>query len=294
MTRTLWLIGLLVVAGYLFSTAVVVVQEGELVVISQFGRPVRTIDTAGASLKLPDPVETPIRLDQRLQLLDTSPIELVTRDRRNLILGGFVLWRIAGVEAFLESVHTLEAARGRLEDLVNAELGVAVGRVPLDAFLTAEQGANRISGIMEEVTAACHQAALREFGIEVVMVRLQHLGFPQQNLKAIYRRMMAERERLEKRYRAEGQEEAAKIRATTEREVRELLAEAYRESQVVRGKGEAEAARIYAEAYALDPDFYRLTRSLEAYRKIIGDNATLLLSTESPLFDHLVAPPVTR
>lgn len=291
MFKLLWLLGVLVITGYLLSTAVVIVEEGELIVITQFGRPVRTLDSAGPALKLPDPIETPLRFDRRLQLLNTPATELVTRDRRNLVLGGFVLWRIANAEVFLQSVYDKAAATSHLEDLVNAQLGVAVGQAELSAFLTPETGKNQISTIMDNVTAACHQVALREFGIEIVMVRPRHLGFPKQNLQAIYKRMMSERERIQKRYQAEGKEQAEKIRANTEREVREMLAEAYRESQTLRGEGEAEAARTYAEAYALDPDFYQLTRSLEAYRTFIGNNATLLLSTESPLFEHLTMPP---
>jgi membrane protease subunit HflC len=103
--------------------------------------------------------------------------------------------------------------------------------------------------------------------------------------------MRAERERMAKKYRAEGEEAAAKIRSKTDKEVRELLAQAYRESQIKRGRGEAEGIRIYAEAFEKDPEFYKLTRTLESYSKFLDDKTTLVLSAQSPLFKYLETPP---
>jgi membrane protease subunit HflC len=117
------------------------------------------------------------------------------------------------------------------------------------------------------------------------------LTFPEQNLRSVYARMRAERERMAKKYRAEGEEAAARIKARTEKATREILAAAYRESQITRGKGDAEAIRIYADAFGKDPKFYKLTRTLEAYRKFLDQNTTLILSTDSPLFRFLESPP---
>ena len=125
----------------------------------------------------------------------------------------------------------------------------------------------------------------------MVDVRLRRIGFPEQNLRSVYERMRAERERQAKKYRAEGEEAAARVRTQTDKKVREILAEAYKEVQVTKGQGDAKSIRIYAEALEKDPEFYKLTRTLEAYEKIIDENTTLILSTDSPLFRYLEWPP---
>jgi membrane protease subunit HflC len=103
--------------------------------------------------------------------------------------------------------------------------------------------------------------------------------------------MRAERERMAKKYRAEGEEGAGKIKAQTDKEVREILAKAYREAQMTKGRGDAESIRIYAEEFEKDPNFYKLTRTLEAYRKFLDERTTLILSSKSPLFRYLESPP---
>ena len=285
-----WLGGALVL-GYVASTALVPVAETELVLITQFGSPVRVVQTAGLSLKWPDPVQTTVRLDRRLQIVDSDPGEFLTRDKKNIVIGSFVLWRIANAEKFLQSVRDPAGAQRRLMDLAGSELGASVGNEPLSAFLNTGPEGTRLAAIMAGVTAKCRQQADREFGIEVVDIRARRLGFPNQNLLAVYDRMRAEREAIAKQYRAEGEEAAANIRSQTEKEVRELLANAYRESQAIRGKGEAESIGIYARAFEQDAEFYKLTRTLEAYQKLLDERTTLILSARSPLFRYLEAPP---
>jgi len=269
----------------------VAVDETEVAVITLFGKPVRVVQDAGLAVKWPDPIQTTIRLDKRLQHLDSNLGEFLTRDKKNLVASSFMLWRIADPEKFIRSVKDISNANRRLSDLVGSELGVAIAGYQLTDFLTTEEGGSKIPAIFEDVTGICQQHAVEEFGVDLVAVRLRRLGFPSQNLRSVYERMRAERERMAKKYRAEGDEEASKIRSQTDKEVRELLADAYREAQITRGRGEAEAMRIYAEALKKDPKYYKLTRTLEAYRKFIDDKTTLILSSKSPLFKYLEQPP---
>jgi len=291
MKKLILTFGLVLIAGYVASTVFVSVDETELVVITQFGRPVRTLDRAGLAFKLPDPLQTVLRLDKRLQSLDSHVREYLTQDKKNLVLSGFVVWRIADSGRFIESVRDVAAAEQRLSDLVASELGLAVGSAPLSAFLALGSPTSRLRTLADEVTVSSHRQALAEFGIEIVSVRIRRFGFPEQNLQSVYSRMRAERERMAKKYRAEGEEEAARIRSETERSVRELLSTAYREAQIVRGRGDAEAIRIYGSAFEKDPQFYKLTRTLEAYRRFLDEETTLILSADSPLFRYLETPP---
>jgi membrane protease subunit HflC len=294
MRRWLVAVGVLLVAAYVASTSFVAVDETEVVVITQFGRPVRVAEKSGLTLKLPDPVQTALRLDRRLQTLDTHQREYLTQDKKNVVLRGVVVWRVGDPGRFIQSVRDVAMAELRLSDLVASELGAAVGTYPLASFLNTEDGGTRLGEMATRVEEACRRQARAEFGLEVLVVRVRRFGFPEQNLQSVYSRMRAERERMAKKYRAEGEEEASKIRTQTERAVRELLANAYREAQVVRGQGEADATRTYGEAHRQDPAFYSLSRTLQAYQKLIDENTTLILSSDAPLFRHIETPPEAR
>ncbi|MFX1266075.1 MAG: protease modulator HflC [Promethearchaeota archaeon] len=289
--KTLIVLGVLVVVVYVLITAFVAVDVTEVVIITQFGKPVRVVTEPGLAVKFPDPVQTVIRLDKRLRPLDSNVGEYLTEDKKNLVVSNFILWRMVDPMKFIQSVKDVTSAERRLSDLVGSELGVAIGTYPLSDFVTIDERGTKIPEITEKVLKACGEQAMEEFGIEVVDVRIRRLTFPEQNLRSVYARMRAERERMAKKYRAEGEEAAASIKAQTEKATREILAAAYRESQVIRGKGDAEAIRIYADAFGKDPKFYKLTRTLEAYRKFLDQNTTLILSSDSPLFQFLESPP---
>lgn len=294
MKNKLWVIAALIILGYVLTSTFVTVKETELVTVTQFGRPVRSINEAGIAFKFPDPIETVITLDKRQQILSLDAAEFVTRDRRNLVVNAFVVWRIVDPEIFIASVRNLDTAELRLETLANSEIGAAIGGRSLSDIFTVEEETQKISEIFKSVTASVQQVAQREFGVEVVDVRPNRFGFPKQNLLAIYKRMESERDRIARQFRAEGQEEAAKIRAETDREVRELQAKANREAQKLKGESEAEAARIYAESFEANPDYYRFVRSMEAYEKMLGKDTRLVLSSDSPIFDYLFSPPEVR
>lgn len=293
MKLKIWIAALLVIGGYLLATAMVSVKESELVIITQFGRPVRALTEPGLAFKWPDPVETVVRLDRRQQLLSLEPAEFVTRDRRNLVVNAFVVWRVQDPEIFLASVRNSETAELRLETLANSEIGAAIGGRPLSDIFTVDEQSFKVAQIFEKVTQAANLVAQKELGIEVVAVRPNRFGFPKQNLLAIYKRMESERDRIARQFRAEGQEEAAKISAETEREVRQLRAQAYRNAQTLKGESEAEASRIYGEAYAANPDYYRFVRSMEAYAKMLGKDTRFVLSSDAPMFEFLMTPPET-
>jgi modulator of FtsH protease HflC len=199
-----------------------------------------------------------------------------------------ILWRVAEPRRFFETVRNRGGAEARLNDIVFAELGAALGREPLTAFVSADASAYRAEGVLAEVAAGVREAARRDYGIEVVDVQLRRFDFPERNRLRVYARMKSERGRISMKYRSEGEEEGLMIRATAEEEKARILAEAYTAAERLRGEGEAEAARIYAEALEEAPDFYRFLRTLEASRTIVRDGTTLVLPADSDLFGLLV------
>jgi len=294
MRKTLALIVALAVIGYVAATAFAAVAETEIAIVTFFSKPVRVVTEAGLLVKWPDPVNSVIRIDRRVMALDTPVVEYLTQDKKNIVASSFLLWRVAEPERFIQSVRDLAAAERRLTDLAGSELGAAVSGYALSDLLTTAEKGSKLEELIEKVTMTVREQALKDYGVEVVAVRLRRLGFPPENLGSVYNRMRSERERIATKYRAEGEEEASYIRSETDKQTRELVSKAYREAQEKRGIGEAEAMKIYAAAYGKDTEFYQFMRTMDSYRKILDSRTTLILSTDSPLFKYLERPPRER
>jgi membrane protease subunit HflC len=284
---TVTLIVLIAVGFLVLNSILFEVRETEQAVITQFGKPVRVIKDAGLYAKLPDPIQSVRRFDKRLLLYDVKPSEFLTADKKNLILNMYMTWKIVEPMKFLASVRERSIAEILLADVAVAEVGAAIGNVPLSALVSTMPENVMVDSIMIRVTANCRERALENYGIDVMAVNMKQMSLPEQNLESVFQRMRAERQRMAKKYRSEGEEEAIKIRADADKDRRTILAGAYRESEQVRGEGEAEAARIYAEAFSRDPRFYKLVRTLQAYETFLNEKTTVVLSTDSDLLKLL-------
>jgi membrane protease subunit HflC len=275
-------IGLLVLNSVFFQ-----VKETEQVVVTQFGKPVRVIKDAGLYAKIPDPVQSVRRFDKRLLIYDVKPSEFLTADKKNLILDMYMGWQIVDPIKFLASVRDRRMAEILLADVAAAEVGAAVGKIPLSAMVSTVADDVVVDSVMMDVTRNCCNKSLANYGIDVKHVKMQQLRLPEQNLESVFQRMRAERQRMAKKYRSEGEEEAMTIRADADKQKREILAEAYKESEQIKGEGEAQAAHIYAGAFSQDARFYKLVRTLQAYEKFLNDKTTVVLSTDSDLLKLL-------
>lgn len=265
---------------FVYST-IIVVDETEQIVILQFGKPVRTIKTPGLNFKLPAPIQVANSFEKRLLEYDVPPEDVLSRDKKSLIIDNYVRWRIVDPLLFLQTVRAIPTAKTRLDDIVYSELRQELGNHDMAEIITETREL-----IMEKVTIASNEETSK-YGIEVIDVRIRRVDLPQQNEASIYARMEAERKRQANKFRSEGEEEAQKIRAATDRDKTIILAEAYKTAQQIRGEGEAEALDIYAESFSKDPDFYEFLRTLETYEKVIDKKTTLVLSGDSKLFKAL-------
>ena len=274
-------IGILVLVALFALSTMIMVDETEQIVILQFGKPIRTIKEPGLNWKFPAPFQTSNSFEKRLLEYDVPPEEILSKDKKSLIIDNYVRWRIVDPLLFLQTVRAVPTAKTRLDDIVYSELRQELGTHDMVEIITETREL-----IMEKVTKASNEETSK-YGIEVIDVRIRRVDLPRENEASIYARMEAERKRQANKFRSEGEEEAQKIRAATDRDKTVILAEAYKKSQLIRGEGEAKALDIYAASYSKDSDFYEFTRSLETYEKVIDKKTTLVLPGDSKLFKGL-------
>src|SRR5215510_14967585 len=283
--RLLTITALALVALTLLYRTVFTLDETQFAVVTQFGKPVRAITTAG--LKLKWPWRSLLSFEKRLMVYNPRPSEFLTRDKKNIVVDSYVAWRIADPNRFLQTVNDLTGAEMRLHDTVWAAAAAALGGADLSAMVSIKPEEVKLQDVMRQVAEQSCARASEQYGIEIVDVRMKRLNLPAQNRESVFARMRAERERIAKQYRAEGEAEALKIRAEADKEYFPTSSAAYREAEKVRGDGDARSTRIYAEAYSRDPKFYKLVRTLEAYKKVIDPNTTAILSSDSELLKLL-------
>jgi membrane protease subunit HflC len=256
------------------------VKETEFVLVTQFGRPLYAVSAAGLHTKWP--FQSATYFDRRLRIYNPRPSEFLTRDKKNIVVDSFVAWKIQDPNRFLQSVGDSAAAEMRLHDIVWSGISAALGSHDLDSLVSASSPLHA-SDLMDDLANQTDRAALAQYGISVVDVRIKRLNLPEQNKQSVYARMRAERERIARQYRAEGEEQALAIRADADRQKAEILSVAYKDAETVRGQGDAESTRIYGQAYSKNPRFYKLLRTLEAYKKVLDDKTTAILSSDSEL-----------
>ena len=275
-------VGLLVAAapGVFFQ-----IEQGEIGIVTRFGRPTGTLAEPGLHLKWPWPVDSVTRLSTRLLLFDNPSTEMLTRDKKNVLVDSFLCWRIADPLRFLQTVKSRVEAEARLLDLSAAELGAQIGSEPMDSFVNLDPSRVQLVEVAQRARRAVDAQARSSFGIEVVDLEINGFNLPSQNRASVIQRMRAERSRIATAYRSEGEEEALKIQATSTTEAEKLLAEARAEAEVIQGRGEAEALALMAEAYRKDPELYRFLRSLESYEEILDKETTIFLESDSELLE---------
>tara|TARA_B110000014_G_scaffold199039_1_gene148310 strand:- start:698 stop:1543 length:846 start_codon:yes stop_codon:yes gene_type:complete len=274
-------IAVIVLLSLFVLSSIIIVDETEQIVILQFGKPVKTISEPGLNYKLPAPFQTSNSFEKRLLEYDVPPEEILSRDKKSLIIDNYVRWKIVDPLLFLQTVKAVPTAKTRLDDIVYSELRQELGNHDMVEIITENREL-----IMEKVTLASNEETSK-YGIEVVDVRIRRVDLPKENEASIYARMEAERKRQANKFRSEGEEEAQKIRAETDRDKTVILAESYKKSQLIRGEGEAKALDIYATSFSKDPEFYEFVRTLETYEKVIDNKTTLVLPGDSKLFKGL-------
>lgn len=278
--RWVAVVAVLVLLIAVWNTVFFTVPTWMQAVVLQLGEPVRTVREPGLYVKIPF-IQSVLYFDRRLLEYDASPKELLTRDKQQLVVDNYTRWKIIDPLKYYQAVRDEAGAQSRLDDIIYSNLRENFGRQTLLEILSTKR-----EELMADITRKSNEAT-RDYGIEVVDVRVKRADLPEKNEQNVFGRMRTERERLAKKYRAEGDEEARKITSGAEKDVRVLLAEAQRDAEIARGQGDAEAVRIYADAYGRDPDFFSLTRTLDAYRRALPDSTSLVISPDSQFLRFL-------
>ena len=279
--------GDVLVALVVAYSAALFFDETEHVIITQFGEYKRTLSEPGLAFKIPF-AQTAIRIEKRILASDAPAEEYLTADKKRLVADPVTRWRVVEPLSFYTSVGDENRARKRLDDIVLSELRQELANRTMGDMVGSARGA-----MMARVTERT-AAKAKEFGIQVVDVRIKHLDLPKEVQQSVFARMVAERERLAKGYRAQGQEESDKITSQTDKEKAIILAEAQKRAEELRGEGDAISTKIYADAYGSDTEFYAFIRNLEAYEKSVNEDATVVMSTGSDLFRYLTKPGKAR
>jgi modulator of FtsH protease HflC len=249
-------------------------------IVLQFQEYKKTVVDPGLYFKIPF-VQDVRYFTKMLLVLDAPPADIITKDKKTMLIDNYTMWRIQDPLLFLQTLRTQPAGESRLDDIVKSELRVELGTHDLIDVVTKTR-----EEIMEKVTVEANIKAV-QYGIEVLDVRIKRADLPGDNAQKVFGRMRSERERIAKKYRSEGAEEATKIRAETDKEKVILVAEAYKKEQEVRGNGDARATKIYADAYNRDREFYAFMRSMQAYKNSLKTDTTVILSEKSDFLKYL-------
>ncbi len=276
------LIIILIAAGILASQVFFIVDETNQAIVLQFGNPIRTIQNPGLYTKIPF-IQNLIFFEKRILSSDAPPQEYLTTDKKRLVVDHVTRWRIDEPLLYFQAVGTEAGARARLDDIVFSELREELAKVDFVEVISRER-----ENIMERVAESAEEKA-REFGIDIVDVRVKRADLPVEVEESVYQRMQAERQRESSLFRAEGEEQAVILRAQADRERTVVLAEGYAEAQRLRGEGEALAIKIYAAALEQDPEFYAFIRRLEAYKITLKDGDSIVIPVDSDFFRYLTS-----
>ena len=272
------LLPILAVLGALVFFSVFIVKEVNQAIVLQFGDPKKIIIEPGLNFKLPF-IQNVVFLDSRILNLDTPPAEVIASDQKRLIVDAFARFQIVDPLKFYISVGNERVARSRLATIINSRIRNVLGQQELQTLLSKDR-TKQMALIQEGVNAEA-----KNFGIEIVDVRIKRADLPQANSDAIYRRMQTEREREAKEFRAKGAEMAITITSTADKEVTVILADAEKQSEIMKGKGDGLRNKIFADAFGRDPEFFAFYRAMQAYEKaLIGGDTSLILSPDSEFF----------
>ncbi|HEY2444826.1 MAG TPA: protease modulator HflC [Rhizomicrobium sp.] len=275
----------LVLGFWLGAASVYTVDPTEQVLVLQFDAPLKVVTDEGLHSKIPWMQSIQV-IDRRLLSLEAPAEEVITQDKKRIVVDAFARWRIIDPLRFYQTLLDQTGAQLRLNPYLSSDLRRVLGSQTFASMLSSAR-----ADLMHDIRDDMNQEA-RRFGVEVVDVRIRHADLPPQNSQAIYGRMQQERKREANEFRAEGSEISQRIQARAERERTVLIAEADRESQILRGEGEAEQTKVLADAYGQDPDFFAFYRSMQAYRDALpADTTSVVLSPNSEFFRYFGPAP---
>ena len=264
------------------SRSAFIVDQRDQVLVMQFGN-ITGAPITDPGLKWKLPWQNVVVFDKRLLASDDLPNEVITKDKKKILVDSFTRWKIIDPLKVYQVAKTRDRVESRMQDVVGAKVREVLGKHTLHEIVTGGEDGDMRSSLMLSIRDLADKE-VANLGVKVVDVRIKRADLPAENSDSVFRRMKAERQRIAKQYRSEGEEAAKEIRATADKQSKFLLADAYKQSEIIKGNADAKATKIYALSYEKDPKFYAFTRSLEAYKKSMATQSRIVLSPSSEFF----------
>lgn len=298
------LVGLVLLAIVIVYDGFFILEEGKQIVITQFGAPVGDpVTEAGLHFKLPFVQQTE-EFEKKILIWDGDPNQIPTNDKTYVYLDVTARWRISDALKFLQAVNNQARAQSLLSDIIDGTVRDMVNKNDLIEIIRSsdwsietmsettavatigvrpkngrDQIANQVLQIARKITP--------QYGIELIDVMFKRVNYIDSVRLKVYDRMISERKRIAAEKRSTGEGQKAEILGTVERKLKEIISTANKEAVTIKGKADAEATKIYGEAYSQDPDFFAFQKTLESYPQIVGSNTSLVLSSDSDLYQYL-------
>jgi membrane protease subunit HflC len=271
-------IGVVLIAVLLLSS-VFIVREGQYKVVLMFGEAVKIYKEPGLKFRIPflQDVQT---LPKYQMTYDSSPTQILTKDKKPIMVDNYTVWRISDPQKFLQTAQTVAAGEKRIDEAVYNTVRRKLSEIDYGSIISENTARGNINDqITQEVAAALERD---NYGIQIIDVRIKRTDLPDENKQSVYNRMISDRQSIAAAYLSEGDEESRKIMAKADREAAEMIAQAEADAKRIVAEGEQEAARIYNEAYGKDPEFFKLYRTLESYKTTLQGEPVIMMPIDSP------------
>ncbi|MCM3455337.1 protease modulator HflC [Heyndrickxia oleronia] len=270
---------LIIIFGLILSN-IFIVKEGEYKVIRQFGEVVKIKSEPGLGFKLPF-IQSVTTLPKYQMTYDVSKAEINTKDKKRMIIDNYAIWKIVDPKKMITNARNVDNAENRMEEFIYSVVRAELGNLNYEEIINDEVSSR--GSLNDKVTDMVNDLLVKDnYGIVVTDVRTKRTDLPEENEQSVYTRMISERETKAQEYLSKGDAEKNTIEAKTDKVVKEMLSKAQADAEVIRSEGEGEAAKIYNEAFSKDKEFYHLFRTLESYKKTIGDQTMIILPSDSP------------
>jgi membrane protease subunit HflC len=296
------LAGVVLFAIIVVYDGVYVLEEGKQVVVTQFGAPVGTpVTKAGLHFKIPF-IQIANYFEKKILIWDGEPNQIPTNDKTYIFLDVTARWRITDALKFMQAVKTETKAQSLLDDIIGGTVRDMVNKNDLIVIIRSSDwspesmspttdiiGTKRKQGRDKIAITVLDQAAklTPQYGITLIDVMIKRVNYIDSVQLTVFNRMISERKRIAAEKRSMGEGQKAEILGRVDKELKQIISEANREATTIRGKADAEATKIYGQAYAQDPEFYAFQKTLESYRDIVGKNTSLVLSSDTDLYQYL-------
>lgn len=284
--RFIIMLGLGIIILVLILSNVYIVKENEYKVVRQFGEIVRIDQEPGLYFKIPF-IQSVTTLPKAQMFYDVAEAEINTKDKKRILLNHYAVWEIKNPKEMIQNARTLENAESKMDEFIFSIVRAELGRLNYDEIINDEKSSR--GSLDDQITEKVNELLEQDrYGINVVDVRIKRIDLPTENEQSVYKRMISERESKAQEYLSMGDAQKQRIIAQTDREVKEMLAKAQADAERIRASGEQEAARIYNETFSKDPEFYDFYRTLESYKKVIGEDTVVILPADSPYAKWLI------